>query len=191
MRVVGFIINDWQLSGIWTGVDRRRLHRVGASTRTAAATSTSPDRPTSAPASRRRRSRERLQQRSVPAVQHRRLRGSDGGQRRPRVRQRLSARLLPERARPVDCAQHPPRRRPEHPGARGHVQRAESGDHHRPQYDDEPSQSEQPDGDHEPAVRSGRRRSSTSRSRPRGAGFGVANNYQDPRTVQMQIRFSF
>ena len=30
-----------------------------------------------------------------------------------------------------------------------------------------------------------------SRSRPRGAGFGVANNYQDPRTVQMQIRFSF
>ena len=30
-----------------------------------------------------------------------------------------------------------------------------------------------------------------SRSRPRGAGFGVANNYQNPRTVQAQIRFSF
>jgi hypothetical protein len=30
-----------------------------------------------------------------------------------------------------------------------------------------------------------------ARSRPRGAGFGVANNYQAPRTVQAQIRFSF
>jgi hypothetical protein len=30
-----------------------------------------------------------------------------------------------------------------------------------------------------------------SRSRPRGAGFGVATNYQSPRTVQAQIRFSF
>jgi hypothetical protein len=30
-----------------------------------------------------------------------------------------------------------------------------------------------------------------SRSRPRGAGFGVANDYQDPRRVQLQIRFSF
>ena len=26
---------------------------------------------------------------------------------------------------------------------------------------------------------------------PRGAGFGVANGYQAPRTVQMQVRFSF
>jgi hypothetical protein len=30
-----------------------------------------------------------------------------------------------------------------------------------------------------------------SRSLPRGAGFGVANAYQNPRTVQAQIRFSF
>ena len=30
-----------------------------------------------------------------------------------------------------------------------------------------------------------------ARSRPRGAGFGVANDYQDPRRVQVQIRFSF
>jgi hypothetical protein len=30
-----------------------------------------------------------------------------------------------------------------------------------------------------------------SRSRPRGAGFGVATGYQNPRTVQVQIRFSF
>jgi hypothetical protein len=31
----------------------------------------------------------------------------------------------------------------------------------------------------------------TARSLPRGAGFGVANNYQAPRSVQAQIRFSF
>jgi hypothetical protein len=30
-----------------------------------------------------------------------------------------------------------------------------------------------------------------SRSRPRGAGFGVANAYQNPRRVQFQLRFSF
>ena len=30
-----------------------------------------------------------------------------------------------------------------------------------------------------------------ARSRPRGAGFGVATTYQDPRTVQVQVRFSF
>jgi hypothetical protein len=30
-----------------------------------------------------------------------------------------------------------------------------------------------------------------SRSRPRGAGVGVANEYQDPRRVQLQVRFSF
>jgi hypothetical protein len=30
-----------------------------------------------------------------------------------------------------------------------------------------------------------------SRSRPRGAGFGVATGYQAPRTVQGLIRFSF
>ena len=30
-----------------------------------------------------------------------------------------------------------------------------------------------------------------ARSLPRGAGFGVATNYQAPRTVQLQIRFSF
>ena len=30
-----------------------------------------------------------------------------------------------------------------------------------------------------------------SRSLPRGAGFGVATEYQNPRTVQVQVRFSF
>jgi hypothetical protein len=30
-----------------------------------------------------------------------------------------------------------------------------------------------------------------SRSRPRGAGFGVANAYQTPRTIQLQLRFTF
>ena len=30
-----------------------------------------------------------------------------------------------------------------------------------------------------------------ARSRPRGAGFGVATGYQDPRTMQIQVRVSF
>jgi len=30
-----------------------------------------------------------------------------------------------------------------------------------------------------------------ARSRPRGAGFGVATDYQNPRTVQLQLRFAF
>jgi len=30
-----------------------------------------------------------------------------------------------------------------------------------------------------------------SRSLPRGAGFGVANGYQNPRSIQVQVRFSF
>jgi hypothetical protein len=30
-----------------------------------------------------------------------------------------------------------------------------------------------------------------ARSRPRGAGFGVATGYQDPRAVQVQVRFAF
>ena len=32
---------------------------------------------------------------------------------------------------------------------------------------------------------------SPDRSKPKNAGFGVANNYQSPRSVQLQIRFSF
>ena len=30
-----------------------------------------------------------------------------------------------------------------------------------------------------------------SRARPNGAGFGVATDYQPPRSVQLQVRFSF
>jgi hypothetical protein len=30
-----------------------------------------------------------------------------------------------------------------------------------------------------------------SRSKPRGAGFGVANAYQTPRALQLQVRFAF
>ena len=32
---------------------------------------------------------------------------------------------------------------------------------------------------------------STDRSKPKNAGFGVANAYQAPRNVQFQVRFSF
>ena len=32
---------------------------------------------------------------------------------------------------------------------------------------------------------------SVDRSKPKNAGFGVANAYQNPRSVQFQVRFSF
>ena len=32
---------------------------------------------------------------------------------------------------------------------------------------------------------------SPDRSKPKNAGFGVATNYQAPRNVQLQVRFSF
>jgi hypothetical protein len=32
---------------------------------------------------------------------------------------------------------------------------------------------------------------SADRSKPKNAGFGVANGYQSPRNVQLQVRFSF
>ena len=47
-----------------------------------------------------------------------------------------------------------------------------------------------PVDDPEPAVRR-ERQPDRARSRPRGAGFGVATGYQAPRTVQLQARFSF
>ena len=38
MQTIGFVLNDWQLSGIWSAAHRRRLHHHGVATRTAATT---------------------------------------------------------------------------------------------------------------------------------------------------------
>ena len=79
----------------------------------------------------RRRSGDRVQQRHLPAVQHGGVPGTAGRERGAGVGERLSVRLLPERARSVDRPQHPAGRQPDSAAARGHVQRAQRGRHHR------------------------------------------------------------
>ncbi len=78
----------------------------------------------------------------------------------------------------------------EHPAARGHVQRVQPGGDHGPQHgDDLVSPTDPMTTQNLPFNPDGT--VIDSRSRPRGAGFGVATGYQNPRTVQAQIRFSF
>ena len=38
LKAIGLVVNDWQLSGIWTGADRRAPTPSASATRTAAAT---------------------------------------------------------------------------------------------------------------------------------------------------------
>ena len=82
-----------------------------------------------------RRPRPGLQQRPLPPVQRRGVRRAAGRQRRPRVRQRLSARLLLAGLRPGDRQEHPAARRPDHPAARRPVQCLQPRRHHRPEHD--------------------------------------------------------
>ena len=93
-----------------------------------------------------------LQQRPLPAVQHGGVPGAAGRQRRPRVRERLPAVLLHQRARPVHRAQHPAWRRTKPAAARRHVQRAQLGDHHRAEHVDHPDEPERSGDAAEPAV---------------------------------------
>ena len=103
LRALGFVVNDWQLSGIWTGIDRLGLHRR-----------------LQLPERRRQREPDRLA-RLRRARAHRRRSGRRAAaatrtsqfntsafqgplvqQRRPRVGPGLPAGLLHERARPRD-----------------------------------------------------------------------------------------
>ena len=120
------------------------------------------------------------------------VRGPAGRQRRPRVRERLPARLLHERVR--------------HVASRGTSGSAASRSiqlrvdmfnapnqaiDHGAQHDDEPRRARL-----DPATMTNLPFDAAgnliaSRSLPQGRGFGVANAYQAPRTMQAQIRFSF
>ena len=153
LRAIGFIVNDWQLSGIWTAQHRRAVpDRLQLPERRG---QREPDRVARLRRARprRRRSGLRLQRRHLPAVQCRRVPGAAGRQRRPRVRQQLREGLLPERARSVDREEHPAAEGPDRPAARRSVQCAQCRDHHRAQHHDEPEQPQRSGDDHEPAVR--------------------------------------
>ena len=104
LKVLRLIANDWQLSGIWTGTSGIVLYRDAAIPD--GQRQCEPDRLPGLRAAHphRRRSGRGLQQRSLPAVQHRRVPGTAGRERRPGVGERISLRLFPERARSVDRA---------------------------------------------------------------------------------------
>ena len=190
LKALGLIVNDWQLSGIWTGTSGS-AYTVSPAYQTGNANVNLTGSPDFAP-------RIRivgdpgigLQQRPLPPVQHRRVPGTAGRERGARVGERLSVRLLPERARPVDRAQHPAGRqpdlqlrvdmfnapnRPRITGAEHTLQLSSPADPVTPlnlPFD--------ANGNVLP-----------NRVQPNQAGFGAANAYQAPRTIQAYIRFGF
>ena len=190
LRVIGLVVNDWQLSGIWTaatggaytvGFNYQQRRRVGEldwqpGLRRAR--------------SHRWRSRSGLREQRLQSVQPERVPGSALQQRRARIRERLPARLLHEHAGSRHRPEHPPGWQPEPAVARRHVQRAELGRHHRPQHDDESGQPERSRHDHEPAVRRERQSDPGAVAAARGRRWR-RDGYQNPRTVQFQVRFSF
>ena len=96
-----------------------------------------------------------------------------------------------ERARPVDRAQHPDGRQPATSSCASTCStRPNAAEHHRPQHDDDPDEPGR-SGDDPNLPYDAAGNLIDARSLPRGAGFGVANGYQAPRSVQAQVRFSF
>ena len=190
MKTVGAIANDWQLAGIWTAATGS-AYAIGYSYNNGGGNvnlTGSPDYG----------GRIRIVGDTgsgcsgdvLSPVQRRGLPGPAAGHGRPRVREQLPEGLFPERVRLVDSAQHQPRRRPGHSAARRRLQRLQRSAHHGPQHDlnfvnpnDPVTATNLPYDANGNVV--------ASRSLPRGAGFGVANAYQTPRQVQLQIRFRF
>ena len=131
-RTVGLIVNDWQLSGIWTA-STAGVYTVGYSYQngggnvniTGIAGLRRPDQ-------HRWRHRRRMFERSVSAVQYGGIPGGGRRQSRPRIRRRLSARVLRPDHGPVDRPQYPAGRGPQHSAPGRHVQRVEPRRHHRP-----------------------------------------------------------
>ena len=127
----------------------------------------------------RRRPRQRLQQRPLPAVQRRGVPGPADNSVGLESRRRLPARLLPER-----CSTWPS------PGTSGSAAAATCSSASRcstrrtapsspAQHHHEAGEPHRPGDDHQPALRRGRQLI-PARAIPSGAGFGVATVYQNP-----------
>ena len=193
MKTLGYIVNDWQLSGVWTGTTGA-AYTVGVSYQ-GGATGNGNQNITGSPNYGGRvnivgRYRVRLQQRSVPPVQFGGVRGSGRGQRRPGVWRRLRARLLPAaRSTSRSCAT------------------SASADTRNLQFRldmfNAPNQAmitnrnatmqltSPTDGTQVNLPFDANGNLIATRSQPKNAGFGVATAYQAPRTLQAQLRFSF
>ena len=190
-KALGLILNDWQLSGVWTAAtgtaytvdvqlsERRRLVNLTGSPNYGARIRLVGDPGNGC-------SGDPLRQFNTSAFQ-----GPLHEQRRARVGRRLPAWLLHQCPRSRDRPEHPVRWLSKHPAARRHVQRAELGDHHGAQHDDQPASPSDPVNATNLPFDPATGNVVPARSLPRGAGFGVANAYQNPRTIQVQVRFSF
>ena len=118
MKVLGAVINDWQLSGIFTGGSGNR-YDLGFSYNTAGGNvnlTGSPD--FGARISLHGRTRRRLLEQSVQAVRHLHRGRADLRQRRPGVGPQRADRLPDLPDRPGHRAQHPLRRGPSGAAAR-------------------------------------------------------------------------
>ena len=191
MKALGYIVNDWNLAGIWSGATGRSYTSATA-TRSGGSNLEHPDRLARLRAARRHRRRYRVgvQLGSVQAVQHRGFQGpladsvgleSGSGYLKGCFISSLDlsiSRVIRLDTRAAD------------PAAARPVQRVQSGRDHRPQHDGAVREPGGDHGDHEPAVRRQREPDPVAVV-PRDAGFGVATAYQTPRAVQVQIRFSF
>jgi hypothetical protein len=123
VRAIGLVVNDWQLSGIWTG-------SMGG-TYTVSASYNSGGSSTNLTGSPNYGARVRVVGdpgsgcSGVSPVQYGGIPGPARRQRRPRVGLQLHERLFRKRARPVHRAEHPARSRPRHPIAGRLLQRTE------------------------------------------------------------------
>ena len=195
LKAVGLVVNDWQLSGVWTGLTGT-AYNVGYSYSSGGGNvniTGSNDfagrvRIVGDPGS--GCSKDMYRQFNAAAFQ-----GPADEQRRPRVARRLPARLLPERARPDDRPQHPAGRRPQPAAAGRHVQRAEPGHRLDPQQHDDAGQPGGSGHGLEPPVRRDRGDPVQSRETERfriRAGANVAGGAQHavPDSILVLLGFS-
>ena len=191
LKALAVIVNDWQVSGVWTAATGS-AYTVGFSYQNGGGNvnlTGSPSygariRVVGDPGS--GCSSNVYQQFNTSAFQGP-LTNSVG----LRVGCRLSAGMFYERAGSLHRAQYPFGRRPEPSIAGRPVQRAQLSDNHGRNTTMNLSSPNNPGAatnlPYDPITGN----LDPNRLVPRTAGFGVANAYQDPRRVQVQIRFSF
>ena len=148
LKALGVIVNDWQVSGVWTGATGS-AYTVGFSYQNGGGNVNLTGSPSYG---------ARIRVMGDPGsgcssnvyqqFNTVRVPGPADQQRRPRVGRRLSAGMFHERAGSLHRPQYPFGRRPQPSVAGRPVQRAQLSDHHGTQHDDQPVEPERPrDGD--------------------------------------------
>ena len=166
-RVIGAIVNDWSLSGIWSGASGT-AYSTSATYQSGGGNVNLTGSPDFAP---------RVQVVSDPGAgcssdplrqfNDRRVPRAARRQRRARIGQRLPHRVLHQQPGPGDCAHDQAGRHPQPAVAGRRVQHLQPGRHHRAADADEPLEPERPGNDHQSAVRRRRQRHPVARAAQR------------------------